>query len=94
MQSIQILSNASIMFTEKLVDGLIADEKKCNNYIEGSLAMCTSLVPEVGYDKAAQIAYEAFKKNKTIREVLKDNKILSDEKIEKLLDLKLMIKPK
>ena len=45
-------------------------------------------------DKAAQIAYEAFKKGKTIREVLKENKILSDKKIEKLLDPKLMIKPK
>ena len=56
--------------------------------------MCTSLVPEIGYDKAAQIAYEAFKKNKTIRQVLKDNKILSDKKIEQLLDPKLMIKPK
>ena len=56
--------------------------------------MCTSLVPEIGYDKSAQIAYEAFKKNKTIKQVLKDNKVLSDKKIEKLLDPKLMIKPK
>ena len=56
--------------------------------------MCTSLVPEIVYDKAAQIAYEAFKNNKTIRQVLKDNKILSDKKIEQLLDPKLMIKPK
>ena len=92
--SINILSNSINVFIDKLLINLQANSDKCESYIEGSLAMCTSLVPEVGYDKAAQIAYEAFKKNKTIREVLKDNKIFSDEKIEKLLDLKLMIKPK
>jgi fumarate hydratase class II len=92
--SINILSNSINVFVDKLLINIQANSDKCESYIEGSLAMCTSLVPEVGYDKAAQIAYEAFKKNKTIRQVLKDNKILSDEKIEKLLDLKLMIKPK
>ena len=56
--------------------------------------MCTSLVPEIGYDKAAQIAYEAFNTNKTIKQVLKDNKVLSDQKIDNLLNPKLMIKPK
>ena len=92
--SINILSNSVNIFVDKLLVDIKANSEKCEGYIEGSLAMCTSLVPEIGYDKSAQIAYEAFKKNKTIKQVLKDNKVLSDKKIEKLLDPKLMIKPK
>ena len=92
--SINILSNSINVFVDKLLINIQSNPDKCEGYIEGSLAMCTSLVPEIGYDKAAQIAYEAFKKGKTIREILRENKILSDKKIEKLLDPKLMIKPK
>ena len=92
--SINILSNSVNVFVDKLLVDIKANSEKCEGYIEGSLAMCTSLVPEIGYDKSAQIAYEAFKKNKSIKQVLKDNKVLSDKKIEKLLDPKLMIKPK
>ena len=74
--------------------GLKANAEKCESYIEGSLAMCTALVPELGYDKASQIAYEAYKKNKTIREVVKEQKLMSNNKLEKLLNPKNMIKPK
>ena len=45
------------------------------NYIEGSLAMCTSLAPIIGYDKASELAYEAFKTGKTIREIVLEKKI-------------------
>jgi len=92
--SINILSNSINIFVDKLLVDIKANIDKCEGYIEGSLAMCTSLVPEIGYDKAAQIAYEAFNTNKTIKQVLKDNKVLSDQKIDDLLNPKLMIKPK
>ena len=92
--SINILSNSINIFVDKLLVDIQANTDKCEGYIEGSLAMCTSLVPEIGYDKAAQIAYEAFNTNKTIKQVLKDNKVLSDKKIDDLLNPKLMIKTK
>jgi len=92
--SIEILSNAIIVFQKKLLKDLKVDIDKCENYIEGSLAMCTTLAPVIGYDKATKIAYEAYKKNKTIREVLKERNILSDKKINELLDPSKMIKPK
>ncbi len=92
--SIKILSNAVTVFNTNLLEGLEADIEKCNNYIEGSLAMCTSLAPIIGYDKAAEIAYEAYKKNKTIREIAKEKNIMSDSQLDKLLDPQTMIKPK
>ena len=93
LQSIQILSNSIKIFTEKLIDDLKADEKKCLDYIEGSLAMCTSLAPIIGYDKAAKIAYNAYESGKTVREIALEEKVLSFEKLNELLDAKSMTKP-
>lgn len=92
--SLEILSNSIDVFCDKLLIDLKPNIDQCENYIEGSLAMCTSLVPVIGYDKAAEIAYEAYKENKTIREILKSRNILSDKQIDKLLNANLMIKPK
>jgi len=86
IQSIKILSNAITMFNEKLLKDLKVDKKKCEDYIEKSLSMCTILVPVIGYDKTAQIAYEAYETGETIRELLLKKNILSDMEIEKLLD--------
>ena len=94
LYSIEILSNSINSFNDKLLIKLQADELKCKEYIEGSLAMCTSLAPVLGYDIAAKIAYEAYEKNKTIREILVSKKLLSNKKIKELLDPKSMIKPK
>jgi len=94
LYSIKILSNAILMFNDKLLVNLKADEKKCNDYIEGSLAMCTALAPVIGYEQAAAIAYQAYNEGKTVREVALEKKVLSEEKINLILDPFSMIKPK
>ena len=92
--SVEILSNTINVFNDKLLVKLKPNIEKCNSYIESSLAMCTSLAPIIGYDAATKIAYEAYKKNKTIREILEEKNILSKQEIKKLLNPKSMIKPK
>ena len=92
LESIGLLNNGINMFREKLIIGLLANEEVCKNYIEGSLAMCTSLAPVIGYDKAAHIAHLAFISGKTIREIALEEKILSKNKLDKLLNPKNMIK--
>ena len=74
LDSIHLTSNACRMFTANLLSGpsnggLQPDEAKCKSLIEGSLAMCTSLVPVIGYDKSAALAKEAFKQGKTVRQL-------------------------
>ncbi|HEX2839553.1 MAG TPA: class II fumarate hydratase [Phycisphaerales bacterium] len=75
LDSIHLTSNACQMFSQKLLrqhehsPGLLPDEAKCKSLIEGSLAMCTSLVPVIGYDKSAALAKEAFKQGKTVRQL-------------------------
>ena len=92
--SINILSNSMNLFRIKLIDDIKADKDKCKNYIDGSLAMCTSLAPIIGYDSASKIAYEAYQTGKTIKELVLEKEILSVDEVEKILDPKSMIKPK
>ena len=86
LQSIELLSSASKTFAGKCIKGITANKERCEANIEKSLSMVTALVPETGYDKAAEIAKQAFKEGKTIRETVKDNKILSAKKTDALLD--------
>src|SRR5207302_1655766 len=56
LQAIDLLTHASRVFARRCVAGLEADVQKCEGNIEQSLAMCTSLAPVIGYDKAAKVA--------------------------------------
>jgi fumarate hydratase class II len=93
LQSIHILNGACEMFKVNLVDNLEADEKICADYIEGSLAMCTSLAPVIGYDKAAHLAHVAYETGKTIREVAMDQNVLPEDELNLLLDQRSMTEP-
>ncbi len=86
LQSIEILSNAVRMFKVKLLDTLEVDVQKCTNYIEGSLAMCTSLTPVIGYDRAAKVAHDAHESGKTVRQIALEQGILDEDTLNKLLD--------
>ncbi|SVC95018.1 uncharacterized protein METZ01_LOCUS347872, partial [marine metagenome] len=81
------------MFTNKLLKDLKANEEICTSYIEGSLAMCTSLAPIIGYDRAAEIAHKAYKSGKTVREVSLEENILDKKELDILLDPENMTKP-
>jgi len=93
IQSIEILSNGANMFTNKLIKDLNVNKEKCFDYIEGSLAMCTSLVPVLGYDKAAEIAHKAYDTGKTIKEICIEEALFDEKELDELLNPNAMIKP-
>lgn len=86
LQSIELLARASDVFADKCIKGIKADKKRCEEMIEKSLAMCTSLAPVIGYDNAAKIAKEAYERGKTVREVALEKKVLPAAKLNELLD--------
>lgn len=86
LESVRILSQAVRVFADRCVAGIEADEERCKSLIELSLAMCTSLAPEIGYDRAAEIAKKAFAQGKTVREVCLAENVLPKEKLAALLD--------
>jgi fumarate hydratase class II len=61
--------------------------------VERSLAMCTALVPRIGYDAAAGIAKEAYRTGRTVREAAKETNLLTDAELDRLLDPKRMTEP-
>lgn len=93
IESVEILSNVSAVFAKDCVSGIEVNKDQCESTIEKSLAMCTSLAPVIGYDKAAAVAKKAFNENKTVREVVDENKILEKKEAARILDPKTMIKP-
>jgi fumarate hydratase class II len=93
LQSIELLAKASRVFADRCVAGLEANVARCEGLVEQSLAMCTSLAPIVGYDKAGEIAKESMKSGKTVRQVAKERKVLSEAELEKALDPKRMTSP-
>jgi len=93
LQSIELLARVSNVFADKCIKGIKADKERCEEMIEKSLAMCTSLAPIIGYDSAAKIAKEAYETGKTIREVALEKKVLPAEKLNELLDPWSMTEP-
>jgi fumarate hydratase class II len=86
LQSIEILGNAARLLAEMCVDGIEANVERCEELVEKSLAMVTSLVPKIGYDAAAEIAKESVKTGKTVRELCRERKVLPEDELREALD--------
>ncbi len=85
LQSIGLLANASRALQEKCIAGIQADKERCEQMIERSSAMITALVPKIGYDRAAAIAKEAYETGRTIREIVREKRLLEDEELNRVL---------
>ena len=93
LQSVGLLKTAIENFTEKCLKGLRANDQRCQELVEQSLALCTPLAVEIGYDKAAQLAHVAYEGGKTVREVALELDIVPKEKLAKILDAGEMTRP-
>lgn len=93
IDSISLLAGACETFNSNLLKDLEPDEARCEALIEGSLAMCTSLVPEIGYDASAKLAYDAFGQGKTVRQVAIEQGLVAEDRLAELLDPRSMTEP-
>lgn len=88
--SMQILTSAATVLTEKTVKGIEANEDMCSYWVERSAALATALMPHIGYARAAEISKQSVKEGVLIREMVKRDKILPPEQADDVLDLKKM----
>ena len=93
MQSVSLLANGARVLAEKCVDGIVVNEERCRELLEGNLSLATALAPSIGYDAAAGIAKDAFKQGKTAREVAQAKKVLPDDELDRVLDARKMTEP-
>lgn len=93
LESIRLLSQAVRVFHDRCIIGLEADPRRCQDMIERSLAMCTSLAPVIGYDQAAAVAKEAYNSGRTVREVAASRGVVTLQQLDELLNPVAMTAP-
>ena len=93
MQSITILTNMLRQFNEKCISGITANASRCNFYVQATVSLATALNPYIGYAKAAEIAKEAVASGRSIIEIAREKKLLSEKEINEILDPVRMTEP-
>lgn len=93
LQSVQLLADASVSFTDHCVTGISAREDNIKAALDRSLMLVTALAPKIGYDNAAKIAKTAHNNGTTLREEAVKGGYVSTEEFDRLVDPKKMIGP-
>jgi fumarate hydratase class II len=87
LESIRLLANVTRLFGERAVAGIEADVDRCRAYAESSPSLGTSLNPYIGYEAAAEIVKESIKTGRSVREIVVERGLLSDDEVDRALDV-------
>jgi len=93
LQSIRLLGDASMSFTDRCIVGIEPNLERLSELVERSLMLVTALVPHIGYDKAAQIAKAAMQNQSTLREAAIASGFLSAEEFDRYVRPEDMVAP-
>jgi aspartate ammonia-lyase len=88
--SIEIFSNTLEIMARKCVDGITADYDRMRHYAESSGSLVTALAPEIGYLTAAEIGKESLKTRRSVREIVLERGLMTNEKLNEILDIEKM----
>ncbi|MGM0705827.1 MAG: class II fumarate hydratase [Bacteroidota bacterium] len=93
LESISILTGSVTAFTEKCIEGIEANRERCTELLELNPSIATALNSAIGYDKASTVAKTAVKEGKTVRQVVREMDLLTDEELDEYLDVRAMTEP-
>ena len=93
LESIVILAGACDAFRTNCLDGIEADRDRCRELLELNPSIATALNAAIGYDKAATVAKTAARERKSVRTVAKEMGLLSDEALDRYLNVRDMTEP-
>jgi len=93
LQSITIMTNMLKVFNEKCIAGITANEKRNNFYAQSTVSLATALNPYIGYARAAEIVKESVATGRSIIDIARDKKLLTEKEIEEILDPVSMTEP-
>jgi len=93
LESVQLLAGSIAALSELCLAQMQANPQACQAAVERSLALVTALTPHIGYQRAAQLAKEAFATGKTIRQVCLQQQVLPEHLLDELLDPRQMLRP-
>lgn len=86
LESQQLLYRTAITWRTKCVDGIKVNDITLQHDLETTVGIVTALNPVIGYEKASELAEEAYRTNKGILEIIREQKILTEQQINELLD--------
>ena len=87
LESIRLLANVSRLFADTCIAGIEADVERCKQYAEASPSIGTSLNPFIGYDKAAEIIKASTKTGRSIRELVLEQGLMTEDELDRALDV-------
>ena len=87
LESVRLLASASRLLTDRCVDGIEADVERCRHFAESSPSLGTSLNPYLGYERAAEVVKESIRTGRSIREVVLERGLMTDEELDRALDV-------
>lgn len=91
--STRMLRNAMITLTTRCIKGITANREYCLQTVKNSLGIATALTPYIGYEKAAEIAQEAYQSGQSVYDLILAQGILSRKELLNLLSPENLIKP-
>lgn len=92
-QALHILSTSIEVFSKRCVDGITVDRERCRMYFESSVGMATIMNPYIGYAKAAELAKESVKTGKSIVQLIREHKLLTEEQMKEILEPRRLTDP-
>ncbi len=93
LRSLSLLTTTLRALRTKCIEGIEANEEVCRRYFERSISLATALNPYIGYAKAAEVAKESARTGKTVVEIVREKKLLSEEQIAKVFSPQAMTNP-
>ncbi len=93
LHEIEILRHALEVFRTKCVTGIIADKERCRWYAENSASIATALNPYIGYLTVAEIVKEARATGKSLRQLVLERGLMTQEQLDTVLDARAMTEP-
>ena len=93
LESITLLSNVARAFTDRCVTGIEANEPRAKQLLEKNPSIATALNPYIGYDQAVEVAKEAARAGRSVRDVVEEKGLLKPEEIDEALDVRTMTEP-
>ena len=85
-ESLTCLDGAVRTLKVNCIDGIVANKEHCAELLYDSVGIITALCPYIGYKKSAEIAKKALKENRKVKELILEEGLLDQEKLEKILD--------
>ncbi|NBC87048.1 MAG: aspartate ammonia-lyase [Bacteroidetes bacterium] len=93
LESISILAGSINAFRTKCVEGIEANRERCRELLELNPSIATALNTAIGYDKASEVAKKAAKERKSVRTVVLEMGLLTEDELDEYLDVRDMTEP-